>query len=158
MRDLVHDRERGVGHLGERHLIGIEQEARLAERHAAEVLHRAEREVGERDEIALLARIRDAVVVGEELDRERSDVERELGEVRLARNVRDAHGDAARVDRFGELERADHPRDEVGRHRDRVAEVHAHPPVAERLPRDLGTVRDREQPLGDHEGHARTWP
>ena len=44
---------------------GIEQQSRLAERHAAEVLHRAEREVGERDEVALLARIRDAVVVGE---------------------------------------------------------------------------------------------
>ena len=54
-------------HLVERHLVGIEQQARLAERHAAEVLHRAEREVGERDEIALLAGIRDAVVVGEEL-------------------------------------------------------------------------------------------
>ena len=36
--------------------VGIEQQARLAERDAAEVLHRAEREVGERDEVALLAR------------------------------------------------------------------------------------------------------
>ena len=57
--------------------VGIEQQPRLAERHAAEVLHRAEREVGERDEIALLAGVRDAVVVGEERDRERADVERE---------------------------------------------------------------------------------
>ena len=119
VRDLVHDRERGVGHLAERHLLGIEEQARLAERHAAEVLHRAEREVGERDEVALLAGVRDPVVVGEELDRERADVERERGEVRLARHVRDAHRDAARVDRVGELERADHPRDEVRRHRDR---------------------------------------
>ena len=79
--------------------VGIEQQARLAERDAAEVLHRAEREVGERDEVALLARIRDAVVVGEERDRERADVERELREVPSAGDVRDAHRDAARVDR-----------------------------------------------------------
>ena len=64
---------------------GSTQQQRLAERHAAEVLHRAEREVGERDEIALLARIRDAVVVGEEAYRERADVERERGEVAACR-------------------------------------------------------------------------
>ena len=127
MRDLVHDRERGRRHLVERDRFGVEEEARLAERDAAEVLHRAEREVGERDQVALLARIGEAVVVGEVLDRERAEVERELGEVAAAGHVHDPHRDAARVDRRRDLQRPDDPRDEIGRHRDRLAEPDAHP-------------------------------
>ena len=69
----------------------------------------------------------------------------------LPGHVRDAHRDAARVDGLGELERADHPRDEVRRHRDRRREADAHAAVGERLAADLGTVRDREQPVGDDE-------
>ena len=53
-----------------------EQEA-LAERDAPEVLHRAGREVGQREQVDLVARVRDAVVVLEPAQRERSDVERE---------------------------------------------------------------------------------
>ena len=45
----------------------IDEQQHLAERDAAEVLHRAEGEVGHGDQVALVARIDDAVVVGEEL-------------------------------------------------------------------------------------------
>ncbi len=130
---------------------GIEQQARLAERDAAQVLHGAEGEVGERDEIAFLAGIRDPVVVGEELDRELADVERELGQVAASGHVRDADLDAACVDRLGHLERADDPCDEIRRHRDRCAESDADVAVGEFLAVDLRTVREREQPVGDDE-------
>ena len=113
MRDLVHDGERGVARLAERDLVRVEQEPRLAERHAPEVLHRAEGEIREGNEITLLTGIRNPVIVGEELQREPSHVECEASEVRLAGNVRDAQGNSSRVDRRGELERADDPRDEV---------------------------------------------
>ena len=45
-------------------------------------------------------------------------------------HVRDAHRDAARVDRLGELERTDDPRDEIRRHRDRRRRTDAHAAVA----------------------------
>ena len=47
--------------------VGVDEQQHLAERDAAEVLHRAEREVGHRDQVELVARVGDAVVVGEEL-------------------------------------------------------------------------------------------
>ena len=153
VRDLVHDRERGGRHLVEGHLLGIEQQPRLAERDAAEVLHSPEREVGERDQIAFRARIRDAVVVGEERDRERADIEREVREMGAARLIRHSHRDTARVDRLGDLERPHHPRDQIGRHRDRLAEPDADVAVGQRVARDLGAVRQREQPVGHDERH-----
>ena len=66
----------------------VDQQQRLAEGDAAEVLHRAEGEVGHGDEVELVARVGDAVVVGEEAQRERADLEGEGGEVALAGRVR----------------------------------------------------------------------
>ncbi len=152
VRDLVHDGQCRARHLVERDLVGIEKEPRLAERDAPEVLHRAEREVGERDEIALLAGVRDAVIVSEEFDREGADVEREAGEVAPPGHVRDPYGHSTRVDRLGDLQRADDPCDQIRRHRDRLAESDTHVPVGQLLAVDLGPVRQCEQPVGDHEG------
>ena len=55
---------------------GIDEQQVLAERDAAEVLHRAGGEVGQREQVDLVARVRDAVVVLEPAQAERADVER----------------------------------------------------------------------------------
>ena len=55
----------------------VDEQRGLAVRDAAEVLHRALREVRERDHVQLLARVRDPVVSLEEPQAERPDVERE---------------------------------------------------------------------------------
>ena len=62
--ELVVDDVGDVLQLGLRRPLGIDEQQHLAERDAAEVLHRAEREVGNGDQVALVARVRDAVVVG----------------------------------------------------------------------------------------------
>ena len=151
MRDLVDDRQCRAGRLVERRRVGVEEQPRLSEGDAAQVLHRAEGEVGERDEVALLAGIRDAVVVLEELDRERADVERELREMAAPGHVRDPHCHSARVDRLGHLERADDPRDQIGRYRDRRPESDPDVSVGQFLPVDLGAVGQCEQSVGHHE-------
>ena len=78
---------------------GSTQQQALAERDAAEVLHRAGGEVGQGEEVDLVARVRDAVVVLEPAQREGADVEAEAGEVALAGHVHDAQRDAVDVDR-----------------------------------------------------------
>ena len=80
-------------------VVGVDQQQRLAVGDAAEVLHRAEREVGHGDHVHLVARVDDAVVVGEVAQRERADLERERGQGGLARPVHDAQRDAVDVDR-----------------------------------------------------------
>ena len=71
----------------------VDEEQVLAERDAPEVLHRPCGEVGERDEVDLVARVLDAVVLLEPAQAERADVEAELGEMALAGNVHDAQRD-----------------------------------------------------------------
>ena len=105
-------------------VLGVDEEQRLAERDAAEVLHGAEGEVGDGDEVELVAGVGDAEVVGEVAQRERADLEREGGEVALAGRADDAQRRAVDVDRLGDLERADDERHQVGRHRHRVGEAH----------------------------------
>ncbi len=75
-----------------------------------------------------------------------ADVERELAEVFLAGHARDAQRNAVGVDLLGEGERADDERDEVGRHRHRVGEAHASPPVLDRVVGDDVAVAQRRQP------------
>ncbi len=78
--------------------VGIDEQQALAERDAAEVLHRAGGEVGQREQVDLVARVGDAVVVLEPAKAEGADVESEPGEVPLAGHVHDAHRDAVDVD------------------------------------------------------------
>ena len=91
----------------------VDEQHALAERDAPEVLHRPGGEVGEGEEVDLLARIGDAVVVLEPAQGERPDVEGEAGQVGLAGDVVHAQRDAVDVDRVGGLERADDEGDEV---------------------------------------------
>ena len=59
----------------------VDEQRRLPERDAAEVLHGAEGEVGDGDEVELVARVGDAEVVGEVAQRGGADLEGEVGEV-----------------------------------------------------------------------------
>ena len=102
---------------------GVDEHHVLAERDAAEVLHGAGGEVGERDEVDLVARIGDAVVLLEPPQAERADVEREAGEVTLAGHVHDADRGAVDVDRVGHLQTPDDEGDEVTAHHHGVGEA-----------------------------------
>ena len=55
----------------------VEQQRGLAERDAAQVLHGPEREVGDGDQVELVAGVGDAVPVGQEAQRELADLEGE---------------------------------------------------------------------------------
>ncbi len=106
----------------------VDQQQALAEGDAAEVLHRAGCEVGQGDQVDLVARVRDAVVVLEPAQAERSDVEAEVGQVALAGHVDESQRDAVDVDRVGGLEPADDERHQVAAHHHRVGEAdHARP-------------------------------
>src|SRR5262249_15377945 len=109
------------------------------------------REVGERDEVALLARVGDPVVIREERDRECADVEREAREMPASRHVCNAQRHAARVYRFRQLEWPHDPRHEIRRHRDRFPETNADVAVGQRLATELRSVRKREQTVSDDE-------
>ena len=61
----------------------IGEQRYLAERHAPQVLHGAECEVGDRDEVELVARVGLIEVLGEEPQRVRARLEREAGETPL---------------------------------------------------------------------------
>ena len=77
----------------------VDEQQALAERDAAEVLHRPGGEVGQGEQVDLVAGVGDAVVVLEPAQGERADVEAEAGEVALAGHVDDAQRDAVDVDR-----------------------------------------------------------
>ncbi len=72
----------------------------------------------------------------------------------LARTTRDPDGYAPRIERLGDDEGADHQAHEVGGHHHRVAEPNPDATVGERRTLDLGTVRQRQEPVGHHEGDA----
>ena len=101
----------------------VDEQQDLAEGDAAEVLHGAEGEVGHGDQVELVARVGDAVVVGEVAQAEGADLERVAGEVALARRVHDAQRRAVDVDRLGGLEGPDDERHQVGRHHHGVGEA-----------------------------------
>ncbi len=94
----------------------VDQHRVLAVGDGAEVLHRSEREVGDGDEIDLVADVRDAVVGGEPAEGIGADVERERGEVSLARGIDDPEGHTVDIDRVGDFERSDDERHQVGGH------------------------------------------
>jgi hypothetical protein len=143
VRDLVHDGQRDLARLGLRHGVGIDEQCRLAEGHAPEVLHRAEREVGKRHEIELGRGVRDPVVVGEVPQREGSDLFRERPEVAATRCVDQRNGSCRRRP-VRELEPAD---DDATRRRHRMVS----PKRTDRWPRaraDFGPW-SRDERVGD---------
>ena len=129
----------------------IDEEEDLAEGHAAEVLHGAEGEVGDGQEVDLVTGVGDVVVVGEPLEGMDGDVERERGQFGLPRSVHDAHRDAAGIDRFGDLQRTHDEGDEIGRHPHGLGEGDAAAAVGVDRGGGLGAVRDGEMVGIDHE-------
>ena len=66
----------------------VDEQRRVAEGDAAQVLHGAGGEVGDGDEVDLLARVGDVEVVGEEAQCERADLEGEVGQGASSRACR----------------------------------------------------------------------
>ena len=73
--------------LGVRARLRVDEQRALAERDAAEVLHRPGGEVGKGEQVELVARVGDPVVVLEPAQGERPDLEAEAGQVTLAGDV-----------------------------------------------------------------------
>ena len=130
---------------------GVHQKQRLAEDDTALVLHGAEGEVGHADEVELLVGVGNAEVVGEVLQAEGAGIEGEGRQRRLALGVDDPQRHAVHIDWLGGFERADHERQEVGRHLHGGAEVDPHAPIARGGARDLGTRGDGQQVIGHDE-------
>ena len=152
--ELVRDHVGDVLELGLGRVLGVDEQQRLAVGDEPGVLHRPLREVGQGHEVDLAIGVGDAVVVGEEPQRELAGLEGEPREVALAGQVHDAQRHAVDVERLGQLETAHHERHQVGRHRHRVGEPHPHPAVVGGLAVDLRAVRQRHDALGHHEGDA----
>ena len=150
MRDHVGDPEQL--RLGRARLVDKQQDLPVG--NAAEVFHRAPREVGHRHHVEFLARIRDAVVVREELQGERSSFERVAGQVPLANRVNDPERHAADIHGVGRLERTHDERHQVRRHDHRVLEHHPLSSVAEIGFRDRRTVRDHELTRWNNKCHT----
>ena len=143
-----------LAHRGRRR---VDQQDALPERDAAQVLHGAGCEVGQGQEVDLVARVRDPVVVLEPAQRERADVQPEVGEVGLAGDVDHTQRDAVDVDRVRRHERADDERHEVCAHHHRVGEPHRDLRPVRTGPfraLDLGAVRDGHLIGVDDEGDA----
>ncbi len=132
----------------------VHEQRVLAEGDGAQVLHRARCEVGDGEEIDLVARVRQAVVAFEELERERSDREREPREVLLARHAPDPEWRPTDHDRVRRLQLADHEGHEVGRHPDAVGEGDGLAPVAQRFFPDHRAIGDRGEVVRDDQGDA----
>ncbi len=122
----------------------VDDQQHFAERHAAEVFHRTEREVGDGDQINLVGGVGDCVVVGKPVEGCGGDIESERGAVALTGAVDDADGHAARMDRFGGLQRPDDKSDEVGRHHHRRGVLNAATAIVEGGLGDLARVGDGE--------------
>ena len=118
---------------------GIDQQNHFAERHTTKVFHRTKREVGHGDQVEFLARVWNAVVVGEVLQREGTGFESERSEMSFADGVDDAQRYAVDVHRIGRFERTDDECHQVGRHLDGGAELDGS--LGPVVSRDLGNDR-----------------
>ena len=152
--DFVGDDVRHAHPLGLRRLLRVEEQQHLAEGDATQVFHGPEGEIGNGDEVQLLAGVGDVVIRGKMTQGEGADLQREFRQVPLADGVHDAQRHAIHVHRLGGLERADDKGHEVGRHFHGVVEGHQPPAVARRRLRDDGSVGDGVQVVRHDEGDA----
>ena len=132
----------------------VDEEGGLAERDGAQVFHGAGGEVGNGEEIQLVAGVRQAVVALEELQRERAGGDAEARQRLLAGHAPDAERRLAHHDGVGGLQLAHDERHEVRGHADGVGEAHRlFARTRWTLGRDRG-VRHRGEALGHHQGDA----
>src|SRR5579885_1834884 len=93
----------------------------LAESNRAEILHGAGSEVGNRDQVELVAGVWKAVVIGEELERKGADPAGERRQIRFARHVNNPER-RARIHGRRRFEFADDKGKQIGGHHDRFLE------------------------------------
>ena len=142
VRELVRDHLGRALALGERRRRGVEQQQRLAEEDGARVLHRAELEVRNRDEIELRVGVGQAEVALETSQRGLRGLEREGREAALAGRVPNLDRRTTRFHRRRGLQRTDGERDQIGREGRRLLEADLLA-AAREAPRALdGRVRD----------------
>ena len=120
----------------------VGQQQVLAIGDAAQVLHCAGGEIGKSEHVDLVAGIRDSVVVLVVPQRMGADLERELGEVTLARYVNDTQRGAVDVDGFRRFQWPDDECNEIGAHDHRGLEGHDVLAVVADRPTDLWPVGD----------------
>ena len=155
VRVLVRNHVGNALELGPRRGFLVGQQRGLAKRDRAEIFHRARREIGNRDQVELVARILEAVIVGEIFERERANLPGPTGQRLFARNVNDPQR-RARIDRCRRVELADDERDQVGGHRDRLLEDDLLLAATELALALLPAVRDRREVLIDDQRHLVT--
>ncbi len=132
--------------------LGIEEQEDLPEGDGAEVLHGTGGEIGNGEQVELVARIGNAEILLEMGEREHGRIHGEVDQMSLAGHVDDANGRGADVHRLARLERADHEGQEVGRQEHRRCEPDFPSSILEQLRCDLGATRDGEEIGIDHEG------
>jgi hypothetical protein len=137
----------------------VDQDVALPEGDATKVLHGAEREVRDGDEVELVAGVHDAEPVAEVAEGEGAHLERVGGQVLLADRADDPKGLAVDVDGVGGDQWPHHERDQVGGHRHGVREPDGHLSAAARGAADrralqLGGIGDCQEVVGHDEGHA----
>ena len=116
-----------VGHalqLGMSRGLLIHQKSGLPEGDGSQVLHGAGGEVGNGQQIELVAWIRTVVVFLIKVQRERTNVAAKGGQLALAGNAPNAQGCTAGTDRLGCFQSADHEGQQVSGHRDGVGKAH----------------------------------
>ena len=148
-----------VGHPGELGMGGaplVHQKRGLAKRDGAQILHGAEGEVGNGDQVQLVPRIGHGEVLPEEAQGERRHLECERAEMPLPRNGPDPDRDPVRLDGVGRLQRPDHERQEIRGHRDGRREGHRLFAALRHAP-DTGhrRVGDRRQRLVHDQRHLK---
>ncbi len=107
-------------HLRMRRAVPVDQQRRLAERDGPEIFHGARGEIGDRQEIQLVAGVGDPIVVLEVAQRRRRDVLPEGGEVRFARHGPEPDRGAPDQGRRGGFDPSHDEGHEIGRHLDGV--------------------------------------
>ena len=123
--DLVLDHPGDALELVAGRMSGVGEQRGLTEGRTSEVLHRTPGEVGDRDQVELVAWEGLAKVLGVVPERVRAGFESKRGQVRLSCGVNHAQRGSVHIHDVGGLERADDEGDQVGRHRDRVGELEA---------------------------------
>ena len=101
----------------------VHEQGGLAEGDGAEVLHRPGREIGDGDEVELVAGIFATVILLIKAQREGADGLAERRQLLLARNAPDAQRRLADHRRRRRLQLADDISHQIGRHRNRVGEA-----------------------------------
>ena len=145
VRDLVLDDLGDAFQLVTGRVGGVGEQRGLTERHASEVLHRTEGEVGDRDEVELVTWVGLVEVLREVTQRVRAGLESESGQPCLAGGVNHAKRSSVHIHGLGGLERADDEGDQVGRHRDRVGELEATLAVGKLCRATFSTVREGQE-------------